>query len=307
MADPRRIIFDCDPGVDDALALVLALNSGAVEMAGITTVSGNISVGQTTLNACRLLDYLGLEVPVARGAARPLRVAPRHASVHGEDGLGDSRLLPVGSTRMVEREAANGFIVRAVESGVRTIVATGPLTNIALAFQKNRKVMERLEELIIMGGAVRAPGNVDSRSEFNFHSDPDAADYVLQSASVPKVLVPLDVTHQVVLTAADLAEIGDSRSGRLVKSIVGRYQRGYAGSGLAGSPLHDPLAMGFCIDPTFLELQPTYLRVETTGTYTRGACVPEDRPWVHKRANVKVAVGVDSQRFLEYFKETASR
>ncbi len=307
MPDLRRIIFDCDPGVDDALALVLALNSGLVEMAGITTVSGNVSVSKTTRNACRLLDYLGLDVPIARGAGRPLKVKPRHASVHGTDGLGDSRLLPADSSRKVEREGATDFIVRTVESGVRTIVATGPLTNIALAFQEDCNVMNRLDELIIMGGAVRAPGNVDSLSEFNFHSDPDAADYVLQSASVPKVLVPLDVTHKVLLTPADLSEIGDSRSGRLVKSIVGRYQKGYADSGLAGSPLHDPLAMGFCIDATFLKLQPMYLRVETSGAYTRGACVPEERPWMHKRANVRVATGVDSRRFLEYFKKTASR
>jgi purine nucleosidase len=164
-----------------------------------------------------------------------------------------------------------------------------------------------VEELIIMGGAVRAPGNVDSLSEFNFHSDPDAADYVLQSAAVPKVLVPLDVTHKVLLTTSDLAEIGDSLSGRLVRSIVGRYQKGYADSGLAGSPLHDPLAMGYCIDATFLELQPMLLRVETTGTYTRGACVPEERSWVNMKPNVRVAVGVDSRRFVEYFKRTASK
>ena len=306
-SESRRIIFDCDPGVDDALALIVALNSGLVEMAGITTVSGNVSVSKTTRNACRLLDYLGLEVPVARGAERPLKVKPRHATVHGTDGLGDSLLLPVGSSRKIEREGATDFIVRAVRSGVRTIVATGPLTNIALAFQRDRKAMKGVEELIMMGGAVRVPGNVDSLSEFNFHSDPDAADYVLQSAAVPKVLVPLDVTHKVLLTPADLAEIGDSRSGRLVRSIVGRYQKGYADSGLAGSPLHDPLAMGFCIDPTFLRLRPMYLRVETTGTYTRGACVTEGRPWMNIKPNVRVAVGVDSRRFLEYFKRTASR
>ena len=130
---------------------------------------------------------------------------------------------------------------------------------------------------------------------------------MLQSAAVPKVLVPLDVTHKVLLTTSDLAEIGDSLSGRLVRSIVGRYQKGYADSGLAGSPLHDPLAMGYCIDATFLELQPMLLRVETTGTYTRGACVPEERSWVNMKPNVRVAVGVDSRRFVEYFKRTASK
>lgn len=304
----RRIVLDCDPGVDDALALVLALNSGRVALEGITTVSGNTAVSQTTRNACRLLDYLGVNVPVARGASRPLKVRPSHAgSVHGKDGLGDSPLLPSGSSRKTESEDAASFIVRSVDSGVKTIVATGPLTNIALAFQKDGKIMGRMEELIVMGGAIRVPGNVNSQSEFNFYSDPDAADYVLQRTTVPKVLVPLDVTHRVVLTPAGLAEIGDSRTGMLVKSILGKYQSRHASSGFLGAPLHDPLAMGFCIDRSFLELQPMHVRVETSGTYTRGACVPEERPWMHMRPNVKVALGVGSERFLDYFKKTVSR
>ncbi len=308
MPDIRRVVFDCDPGVDDALALILAMNSRRVALEGITTVSGNVGVNQTTRNACRLLDYLGLDVPVAKGASRPLKARPSHAgSVHGKDGLGDSPLLPRGSSRKTESEDAASFIVRSVESGVRTIVATGPLTNIALAFQKDGKVMDRVEELIVMGGAIRVPGNVDSQSEFNFYSDPDAADYVLQGTTVPKVLVPLDVTHRVVVTPAGLAEIGGSRTGMLAKSVLGKYQREYVASGFRGAPLHDPLAMGFCIDRTFLELQPMHVRVETSGTYTRGACVPEERPWMHRRPNVKVALGVDSERFLDYFKKTVSR
>ncbi len=308
MKGKKRIIFDCDPGVDDALALVLALNSGQVELAGITTVSGNVSVNQTTLNACRLLDYLGQDIPVSRGASRPLKTRPSHAArVHGSDGLGDSSLLPRGSTRRPEREGAAGFIARSVESGTKTIVATGPLTNIALAFRGSPKAMRGVEELIIMGGAIRVPGNVDSVSEFNFYADPDAADYVVQKTTVPKVLVPLDATHRVILAPADLDQIRDSQSGKLVKSVVAKYQGEYISSGLPGSPLHDPLAMGYCIDRSFLELQPMQLRVETSGIYTRGMCVPEERTKIHRRPNIKVALGVDSERFLDYFKGTVSR
>ncbi|MGA2664833.1 MAG: nucleoside hydrolase [Nitrososphaerales archaeon] len=308
MVEKKRIVLDCDPGVDDALAIVLALNSGKVDLRGITTVSGNVGVDQTTLNARRLLDYLGADVPVSRGAGRPLRVPPFHAkSVHGRDGLGDSPLLSPASSRGIEPEGAAEFIVRSVESGVRTIVATGPLTNVARAFQRGGTTMDAVEQLVIMGGAVHVPGNVDSLSEFNFYADPDAADYVLQRTGVPKVLVPLDVTHRVVLTSAGLEGISDSRAGRLVKSVFGRFRQEYAREGFKGGPLHDPLAMGYCIDETFLDLRPTMVRVETTGAYTRGACVPEERPWVDAKANVSVALGVDSERFLEYFEEVVSR
>jgi len=111
-------------------------------------------------------------------------------------------------------------------------VATGPLTNIALAFQKDREVMSRLRELVMMGGAVHVPGNMDSRSEFNFYVDPDAADYVFQETTVPKVLVPLDVTNKVLLTPTDVAGLSDTLSGRLIKSIVPKYHSGYIGNGL---------------------------------------------------------------------------
>jgi inosine-uridine nucleoside N-ribohydrolase len=304
----KRIILDCDPGIDDALALLLAFKSGRVILAGVTTVSGNVSVEQTTKNACRLLDYAGADVPVAKGAARPLRVPPLHGErVHGKDGLGDSPLLPPSSQRRLEREDAAGFILDCVRSGVETIVATGPLTNIALSFQRDEKTMGGVKELIIMGGAVRVAGNVDSISEFNFYADPDAADYVLQRTGVRKVLVPLDVTHQVIMTPARLSRIGDSPTGRLAKSILRTYVRRYRGEGLPGSPLHDPLAIGYCLDETFLRLRPMFLRVETTGTYTRGACVPEERVLAHRRPNVSVALGVDSERFLDYFEDVLSK
>ena len=283
------------------MALILALKSRRVELFGVTTVSGNVSLRQTTRNACRILDYLGADTPVSAGASRPLRVPPYHSKrVHGKDGLGDSPLLPSGSRRRLERATAPEFMARSVESGVRTIVATGPLTNIALAFQKDPETLGRLHELVIMGGAIHVPGNVDSLSEFNFYSDPDAADYVLQETKVPKVLVPLDATHQVILTHEGLNRIRETETGKLVKSIFRTYVEGYRAAGLQGSPLHDPLAMGYCLERRFLELRPLFLRVETSGKYTRGACVPEERRAVRHKPNVKAAVSADSRSFLEY-------
>ena len=302
----RDIILDCDPGVDDALAIVLALNSRRVNLKGITTVCGNLSVNQTTLNACRVLDYFNARIPVAKGASKPLKASPVYAkSIHGNDGLGDSRLLPNSSNRKLEAKNAIDFIIQSVGSGLKTIVATGPLTNIALAFMKNEGIMDTLEELIIMGGAIHTPGNVDRLSEFNFFFDPDAADYVMQR-KVPKVLVPLDVTHKVVFTPRDVKNLPDSSSGKFVKSIITKYMRVSIDKGSIGSPLHDPLAMGFCLDRTFLKLRPMHLRVESNGIYTRGACVPEERSWVNIRPNASVALDVDSGRFLDYFKRVVS-
>jgi len=303
----KKIILDCDPGVDDALAILLGLNSGKIELEGITTVNGNVGVDQTFLNAHRILDYFKIQIPVAKGARRPLRVAPRHAeSFHGKDGLGDSPLLPPGSETRLRSHNAIDFLIHSVASGLKTIVATGPLTNIALAFEKDPKVMGKLEELVIMGGAIHEPGNVDTMSEFNFYADPDAADFVMKTA-VPKILIPLDATHKVVLLQKKVEGMADTRSGKFVKSIIAKYLSAEIGEGFAGAHLHDPLAMGYCIDPSFVKLEPAFLRVETQGKYTRGTCVVEERPWINHIPNVKYAYDVDSSRFVEYFAKVVSQ
>ncbi|MFI5420603.1 MAG: nucleoside hydrolase, partial [Nitrososphaerales archaeon] len=235
----KKIILDCDPGVDDALAIVLALNSHQIELEGISTVNGNVGVSQTSLNATRILDYFEIDVPVAKGASRPLKVAPLHATAfHGKDGLGDTSLLPPTSNRKLETKNGVDFMIDKIASGVRTLVATGPLTNVALAFRKNRRVMDRLEELVIMGGAIHEPGNVDTMSEFNFYADPDAADFVLQT-KVPKVLIPLDATHKALVTSKDVEQIKDSASGKFVKSIISKYVKAELSAGRKGGPLHD--------------------------------------------------------------------
>jgi inosine-uridine nucleoside N-ribohydrolase len=304
----KRIIFDCDPGVDDALALLLALNSQKVEIEAITTVAGNVQVSQTTLNVCRLLEYLDVAIPVAKGADRPMKASRVDAkSFHGKDGLGDSNLLPPTATIKPDSRSAVDLILDAVESGVKTIVATGPLTNIASAFLRDDSVMSKVDELIMMGGAFNIAGNVDSMSEFNFYCDPHAADYVLQKTSVRKMLVPLNVTEKVLLTSAHLKSLNDTRISRLVKSIVKNYQKAYANFGLQGNPLHDPLAMSHCIDRSMLQFTSMFVKVETEGIYTRGVCVAEQRAWIKSKPNVEVALNVKQKQFINYFLETISK
>ena len=302
----RKTILDCDPGIDDALAIILALNSDKIDLYGITTVHGNSPLSQTTLNARRILDYLKSDAPVAMGSSRPLKakqISYEVENVHGKDGLGDSSLLPKTSRRPYGKNAVD-FILEGIKSGVRTLVATGPLTNIALAFQKDSETMKKLEELVIMGGAIHVSGNIDFLSEFNFYADPHAADYILQNADVRKVLVPLDVTRQVILTPSIKRNISNSKTGKLAKSIVKKYQTSYVKRGFKGNPLHDPLALGYAIENKFLKLTPMNLRVESEGKYTRGECVPEQRPWANVEPNVYVATEVRSKDFLRYFQKT---
>jgi len=303
----EKIIFDCDPGVDDALAIILAINSG-LELYGITSVHGNSPLSQTTLNACRILDYLNLDVPVAKGASKPLRVKRVTAGdIHGKDGLGDSKLLSKSSKRKLAGNAVD-FIFKGIKQGVKTIVATGPLTNIAIAFKRNPRLMNQLERLVIMGGTINESGNIDRVSEFNFYADPDAADYVLANAKVPIYLVPLDVTRKAIFTEAHKNQVSYSVSGKLAKSVVSKYLKNYTKSGFDGNPLHDPLAVAYVLKPSFLEFTPMNLRVETKGEFTRGECVPEQRPWMKKtKSNVNVALKVDAKSFLSYFVKTISK
>lgn len=302
----KKILLDCDTGVDDALAILLALGSDTVSLEGITTVHGNSPIEQTTTNTLRLLDFLDKDIPVAKGCEKPLALNRINAGdFHGSDGLGDSNLLPNTSNRKYQPDAIK-FIIDKVKDGVRTLVATGPLTNIARAFETDPKTMSLLDELIIMGGSIYVPGNIDKLSEFNFYVDPHAADYVMQQ-KIKKILIPLDVTRKVILTKNDLEKLPKNKKSDLIKSISKKYREAYMKfTNLPGNPLHDPLAMGYAIDPGFVELISMNLKIESEGKYTRGTCVPELRSKNGKEPNVHVALKVDSKRFLDYFLNTVA-
>ena len=317
---PIPMIFDTDPGVDDAMALILALASPEIHLLGVTTVFGNNAVSQTTRNALRILEASGragaVDVPVVAGAAEPL-VRPKrtHVSfIHGVDGLG-------GETPDLEDRAATtwaggaaGFIADTVRAhpGEVTLVAVGPLTNLALALLLEPRLPSLVKQVVIMGGAVDCPGNATPVGEANLVSDPEAAARVLGAGwQQPVVMVGLDVTLQTQMTAAylrDLAATG-TPSAQFIGRITPVYYRFYTELvGLPGMPNHDPSALAYVLDPTLFQVERVRLHVETQGRCA-GQTVPDRRrrnQWPDL-PEVDVCLGVDSDRFLALYRERVGR
>jgi len=229
---PRPVILDVDTGVDDALALMLAFRSPELDVRGILTVSGNVHVSQATANTLAILDLLDAPpIPVAAGAAAPLaRPGITAGDVHGSDGLGGAAGCFPPSRRTVAVDAV-GFLLDAIgrQPEELTLIATAPLTNLALAIERDAPTVRKLRALFVMGGAVRVPGNLGPVSEFNFAVDPEAAAIVL-GAGLPVTLIPLDVTERVVLTRARLDEVKSVRrlhpfvASRRVSSCTTRWR-----------------------------------------------------------------------------------
>ena len=308
---PRPVILDVDTGVDDALAIMLALRSPELDVRGILTVSGNVHVSQTTANTLTVLNVLEAPpVAVAAGAAAPLaRPAITAGDVHGGDGLGGvaGRFPP--SRRAVTTDAV-GFLLDAIDRqpGQLTLIATAPLSNIALAIEKDALTMRKLRALFVMGGAIRVPGNVGPVSEFNFTVDPEAAAIVL-AAGLPLALVPLDVTERVVLTRQHLDSINPA--GKLhtfVKEIVAATMAFHRMHGEGeGIILHDPLAVGVALDASLVRREPMALAVETQGALTAGMAVADLRRRRRAAPTADVCVEVETQRFLRLFTERVLR
>jgi inosine-uridine nucleoside N-ribohydrolase len=294
---PHDIILDCDPGHDDAIAILLALASPEVRLLGITTVAGNQTLSKTTANAIRVLDHLGrADVPVAAGAQAPLvRAGAVAADVHGETGLDGPDLPP--AQRAPHELHAIDWIARALTDNPRpvTLVATGPLTNVALWLARYPHQTERIERVVLMGGAA-GEGNTTPAAEFNAWADPEAAHRVF-SSSLDVTMVGLDVTHQALITPAHVASL-HGRAGTLVADLYGFYSRFHADRyGWQGSPVHDAVAVAHVIDPTLLETVYRGVVVDTGPEPSRGRTHVDLRGdrW---QANAHVAVGIDAERFL---------
>ena len=287
-------LIDTDPGIDDALALLLAWGSPELRVTGVTTVAGNVPLEMATANVFRLVD-LRRPAPapvVARGAAaplsRPLRTAIRY---HGQDGLGEVAGWPAAPGRLADVDAAD-LLVRAARQapGGLVLIALGPLTNLALALARDPGALRRLARVVVMGGAVDVPGNVTPTAEFNIHVDPEAAAQVL-GGGLTLDLVPLDATRQAVLTRDALQTALARRPGALAGRIAAFTERGFRVDTAGGAPgmvLHDPLAVGVAIDPSLVEWEPVRLEVGEDGETRRAAGAP----------NCRIARRVDSARFL---------
>jgi inosine-uridine nucleoside N-ribohydrolase len=294
----RHALIDTDPGIDDALALLLAWGSPEWTVDTVTVVAGNVALQAGTLNVFRLLD-LRRPSPrplIASGAAQPLARPLRIAPYHGGDGLGDLPDWPRVEPRVASTDAA-GVIVDAARRLARnlTIVALGPLTNLAMAVERDAAAISGVGRVVAMAGAVDVPGNVTPDAEFNAHVDPEALARVL-AAAVPVDLVPLDATRQVVLERAAIR----SALARAASAAADRVQRftEYAlrmdeTRGRRGMELHDPLAVGVALDPTLVEWEAVRLAIGRDGETRRVAGEP----------NARFARVVDAPRFLKMFQE----
>ncbi|MEM4416769.1 MAG: nucleoside hydrolase [Nitrososphaerota archaeon] len=305
LVDVVKVILDMDPGIDDALAIMLALNSPELEIIGITTVSGNVHVEKTSVNTLRVLEAVGgSDVPVYKGADRPLVKDLVTAEwVHGEDGLGDAG-LPTPSRR--PRDGAVKFITETLMSEKDvTVVATGPLTNIALTLALEPEIRSRLGRLVLMGGAFGLTpyghGNATPVSEFNIHVDPEAAKIVFESGVNP-LCVGLDITTDPATTlkredVERLAKAGTPEArtaARIIRRFVERF--GFM-------QLHDPLAVAAAVKPSLFKTSMQHVYVVCEGDLTRGQTIIERRFWVQSQPNAEICTKVQPQDFLKMFFE----
>ncbi|MHB8469363.1 MAG: nucleoside hydrolase [Gaiellaceae bacterium] len=292
------ILIDCDPGHDDAIAILLALASPEVELRGVTTVAGNQTLDKTTRNALKVLELAGrADIPVAAGADGPLvRKLRTAAHVHGESGL-DGPMLPEPAARPVEAHAAD-FLADLIEPGV-VLVPTGPLTNVALMLERHPDVKERLGRIVWMGGAI-GEGNVSPAAEFNAFVDPEAAALVFGSG-IPVTMIGLDVTHMALFTRAHAERLrGAGTIGRVVAELSDFFQRFHElRYGMNGSPIHDALAVGHVIDPTLVTTLHTNVEIETSSQFCDGRTVVDRWLTTVGPRNADVGVDVDAGRFLE--------
>ncbi|HTO24694.1 MAG TPA: nucleoside hydrolase [Gaiellaceae bacterium] len=292
------ILIDCDPGHDDAMAILLALASPEVEVRGITTVGGNQTLEKTTANALKILELAGrTDIPVAAGAAGPLeRTLRTAANVHGESGL-DGPDLPPPTTRPVDAQAWE-LLDELIEPGV-VLVPTGPLTNVALLLRHRPDIRDRLERIVWMGGAI-AEGNVTPAAEFNAFVDPEAAALVFGSG-IDVTMIGLDVTHQALFGPAHAERLrGAGRAGKAVAELADFFlefhRQRYR---FEGAPIHDAMAVAHVIDPTLVETLRCNVEIETRSQHCDGRTVVDRWLVLDAPRNADVGIGVDADRFLE--------
>ncbi len=298
---PTPILYDCDPGHDDAIALVMAHRSPAIHLVGVTTTCGNAEIGKTTANAIRVLDAVGAhEVPVAAGCYRPLARPLVLGTADGPSGLEGSPYLPPPSRGPMAQHAVD-FLAETLRAASEpmTVVATGPLTNIGLLALKHRDVLPKIGKLIWMGGVFYRKSELFTPTEFNAFCDPEALRIVLDSR-IPITMVGLDVTMQVLIEAPQYAELATIATplGRLVNDWLLFYEKLHRNAMGVGGAMHDPLALALVIDPTLVRTRPAHIGVDLSGSFTFGATVADF--WAERGApdNAEIAVEVDADRFF---------
>ncbi len=298
---PIHLLIDCDPGVDDAIALLLAFGSPELNLLGITTVGGNVPLVHTQTNARKICELaLVRDIPVAAGCGRPLvrsRVTTAEY-VHGETGLGQMA-FPPPTLPLSPQHGVDFLIDRLMTAAEPIAVATlGPLTNLAVALVKTPEIATKIQSLTVMGGAMTY-GNITPSAEFNFYCDPHAAQVVFE-AGLPVTMIGLDVTHQAIATPDRLARIravGDP-IGTTVATLLEQYSHhDMAHYGLAGAPLHDPCVVAYLIDPTLFKTRRCFVEIETQSAMSLGRSIVDWSGVSGQMPNVEVVSEIDSDGF----------
>lgn len=302
----RKIILDCDPGHDDAVAIIMAAKHPMIDLLGITIVAGNQTLEKTTRNGLNVVQKLGLDVPVYAGCGIPM-VRDRQIiaeDIHGETGLDGPVFDPL--TREAEKEHAVDFIIRTLmeSDGDVTLVPTGPLTNIAMAMRREPRIVDKIQEIVLMGGAYQL-GNVTPAGEFNIVADAEAA-YVVFNSGRPVVMMGLDLTRQ-ALCYPEIVErmrsIGNPASELFadLMTFFGKTQK--AVFGWEGGPLHDPTCIAYLINPDCIEVKDMYTEVEIRSERCYGRTLCDYFGITGKEPNSKVAVKLDKEGFWNTVEE----
>ncbi|MGO2003791.1 uridine-preferring nucleoside hydrolase UriH [Arthrobacter rhombi] len=310
-AGPRKIILDCDPGHDDAVAILLAHGNPEIELLAVTTVVGNQTLAKVTQNALSVGTIAGMTgIPFAAGCDRPLvRQVETAGDIHGETGM-DGPAQPEPAIELDRRHAVDLIIetIMAHAPGTITLVPTGGLTNIAMAARKEPRIVERVREVVLMGGGYHA-GNWSAVAEFNIIIDPEAA-HIVFNEDWPVVMVGLDLTHQALATDEVVARIESIGTGpaKFVRELMDFFAQAYQDhQGFDFPPVHDPCAVAYVIDPTIVSTVKVPVNIELRGTLTLGMTVADFRAPAPPDCNTSVAVDLDHGRFWDLVTDALER
>lgn len=297
----KNVILDVDTGIDDAIALIMAIKSKEFNIIGITTVMGNVTAGQAAINTTKVLKLINEgDIPVIIGEERPL-AGNVSQTTHSQGSSFEVLDYVDASGCKIHKGGAVDFLIDSIishkESGV-TLILTAPLTNIALAIKKAPYIKEYIKEAVIMGGANECSGNITPHAEFNFYKDPEAANIVLNSG-INITLITLDVTNKVIVTGGDIENIGDVNLKNFVKEstkpLMDRYERRF---GIRGCFMHDPLTVAYAIDRGFINTKKVKIHVISEETQFKGRVICED----DVRSPVSISTGVDEDKFKNLFR-----
>ncbi|MDM5226034.1 nucleoside hydrolase [Cytobacillus sp. NJ13] len=305
----RKIILDCDPGHDDAIAIILAAARPELEILGITTVSGNAEIEKTTDNALKICDLVSLhDVIVSKGASEPMvRLRENAPGIHGESGL-DGPELPEPSRSWSNEHGVDTIIRLAKESKEPvTLVPTGPLTNIGLALTKAPEIKDNIEEIVLMGGGTI--GNWTPTAEFNIWADPEAAKKVFDSG-LPICVMGLDITHQALATRDVIQQVNqiDNKVAKIVGELLVFFASTYKEMfDFDGAPVHDVLTVAYLVAPELFKMKAVNIAVETKGEFTAGTTLVDLHGVTGRRINAKFGMELDVEGFWQLMIESLKK